>query len=1512
MTSNIDVKVPVFGNPRTEDERKNWQIASSEISNLQQHVENLELGAYVLPIASLLTLGGIRSDGVSIVVEPGTGIARVPPTGIIGSLGYTPYDAANPAHYQTDLQVTASLDARLSIIPPQMDGTVSPGSSSSYAREDHIHPTDGSRYAASNPANYQSDMQVAATLAALLGSNLPVMDGIALVGIATAYSREDHVHPTDTSRYAAANPAHYQSDTQVSSAIGAAVASYVPLTQRGSANGVPTLDGAGKIPTGQLPAAATGTVQYIGTWNPSTNTPTAASGALMGGVLQAAGRYWVASVAGTTAAIDGITSWAANDWIISNGTTWEKVQTAATPYLPVSGGILSLPGTISGIGGLTFTTNEYIGPPASLVIDTAEVWLDSTNSIAVQISSQGILYAASLIASQASITNAAVTLLADPVNPLDAATKQYFDNLRSNTLPAMAATATAGTALTVSRSDHVHPTDQSRAPLVAPVFTGSVTMGSDIWMPSLEPDLAISWRDQNGNMAGWIDWTGAMSVATLYAANLSAGALSGLQSITAVTGTFTVANLSTETVQDEVYPDLVGAVRGANGNYIFGFDSATGETNVVSLNAQNGLKVGGTPLNLVPQTAPTDALDVRSAPYNAVGDGVSNHGYVTTSANLLTVVNFTGAITLTAVDANTTRVQTTADRATGWAFQPKHTGKLCYIDFGGGVTLLARVLRYDGGTNILLDTTGQTVPNLTSVPGNLTLPAVDMTASIVGKVLIVEGMGQDSYYSQSPIVTRKYDLVTPYGTHNFMATIAAFPAPNQIQITPVFPFNWNGTPTRILWGTNDSVASINCAIDAWPSKRRIWFSGDRLYLLPNAGQDNAGHPNYINYASGNAGPLFNGVIWGGDNAEVYVACNSGRRMPHRVSPIWAPRYNDVPKLCHGKMSFPRCAQIPMGQTINILFDGDSLSAFDPQIQVQLVMGAERALAEIIAQNPGRKFAFYNIGVGGATWETMADSRGAYNSSSGGAYKYAVIPKPIAGTIGRTAFWTNVNRTATSATNPIVPDLFVSFLCAGNDKMSVSGAAMHSIINQIRNIPHADAYGPTDIIMQTDHHATMGVCYTNGVWDGVPPPGWAAATLDEYYNMGINRTTAQNMGIAFLDFMPLENRQAFGYDPTRRGMRQVPQVTLNPTPAAPVALAEECLDFAFWIYLPGASDAAAWTALQQLEIQLSKNPGNRLFLRRGPNGNIWMASSTYGLAVDTVVSVSAGQKTIQLGTAPAITGANVSVNGAWPQAYCIDGSLVWTSAMTNQCIVWNTGNMGAGAFGRLPQRNYIRTVLTTMDVLLHEVPHDNNDISPIAGPISLGPNQFIAQDATAQPDVVIFYPDGTIWNTQVAYGSTITPTSATLVDAAPQSLVGQTVPMFLGRMGLKWFDTGLTPSATSNTGAFALSVIRGEVAMGYAVDRGADIPMHSIQRTLERFGGLNSPVIYVKGAQQIQLSNRWIDDDVPIAASTPAWYQRGLITTNSDITWGGTGGHYGAAMRASVLDTMFAHQNLSVN
>lgn len=189
-----------------------------------------------------------------------------------------------------DSQIAGNL-AQPSTLLPLMDGTATIGSASTYARADHVHPSDTSRYAASNPAGYQTAAQVSATLtnyypvsnpagyqtAAQVAASLanyypttnpagyqtaaqvtaalapyaltssvplataisPAMDSVAAVGSAPTWARGDHVHPTDTTRASVAQ-----------------LGNYLPLTG-GTMTGILTLSA---NPVGNLDAA---TKQYV-------------------------------------------------------------------------------------------------------------------------------------------------------------------------------------------------------------------------------------------------------------------------------------------------------------------------------------------------------------------------------------------------------------------------------------------------------------------------------------------------------------------------------------------------------------------------------------------------------------------------------------------------------------------------------------------------------------------------------------------------------------------------------------------------------------------------------------------------------------------------------------------------------------------------------------------------------------------------------------------------------------------------------------------------------------------------------------------------------------------------------------------------------------------------------------------------------------------------------------------------------------------------------------------------
>ena len=98
---------------------------------------------------------------------------------------------------------------------------------------------------------------------------------------------------------------------------GVTVSGYIPTSAEGVANGVATLDSGGQIPLSQIPPL--GDLNYQGTWNATTNTPTLTSS------TGTKGYYYVVSVAGTTN-LNGITDWQISDWAVFNGSVWQKID----------------------------------------------------------------------------------------------------------------------------------------------------------------------------------------------------------------------------------------------------------------------------------------------------------------------------------------------------------------------------------------------------------------------------------------------------------------------------------------------------------------------------------------------------------------------------------------------------------------------------------------------------------------------------------------------------------------------------------------------------------------------------------------------------------------------------------------------------------------------------------------------------------------------------------------------------------------------------------------------------------------------------------------------------------------------------------------------------------------------------------------------------------------------------------------------------------------------------------
>jgi len=135
---------------------------------------------------------------------------------------------------------------------------------------------------------------------------------------------------------------------------------YQLRSEKGNANGYASLDSQGKVPISQLPSSI---MEYKGTWNASTNTPTLANG------TGDTGDVYICNVAGTVNFGAGPLTFAVGDYVIYSGSIWQRssgaVGTVTSVAVSRSGDALAITGspvTTSGTINIGFagTGTQYI------------------------------------------------------------------------------------------------------------------------------------------------------------------------------------------------------------------------------------------------------------------------------------------------------------------------------------------------------------------------------------------------------------------------------------------------------------------------------------------------------------------------------------------------------------------------------------------------------------------------------------------------------------------------------------------------------------------------------------------------------------------------------------------------------------------------------------------------------------------------------------------------------------------------------------------------------------------------------------------------------------------------------------------------------------------------------------------------------------------------------------------------------------------------------------------------
>ena len=177
------------------------------------------------------------------------------------------------------------------------------------------------------------------------------------------------------------------------------------IDSKGQNNGLATLDASGKVPSGELPASLLGSLIFKGTWNATTNTPTL--GDLGVGGVQ--GDYFVVSVLGTTS-IDGNADWEIGDWLVHNGSTWDKIDNS-DKVASINGAVGVVVLDTSDISENTnlYYTEVRVSANADVIANTAKI--SYTDAAAVALNTAKISYTdAAAVALNTAARNNATTI----------------------------------------------------------------------------------------------------------------------------------------------------------------------------------------------------------------------------------------------------------------------------------------------------------------------------------------------------------------------------------------------------------------------------------------------------------------------------------------------------------------------------------------------------------------------------------------------------------------------------------------------------------------------------------------------------------------------------------------------------------------------------------------------------------------------------------------------------------------------------------------------------------------------------------------------------------------------------------------------------------------------------------------------------------------------------------------------------------------------------------------------